>query len=140
MQLFFENTPGGACCIMWNWFFPQFPADLVTFTGEILNGNFIFFVQCFCCIIQKSIQRKLLKNIVILTRRVMLLMDTYIAIVKKHNICLVFIGNTFFCLTQHLSDFAITDPLFNFTHLFAEGDCKGGIFELYDRYDQYFCK
>ena len=99
-----------------------------------------FFVQCFCCIIQKWNQRKLLKNTVILTRCVMLIMDTYIAIVKKHNICLVFIGNTFFCLTQHLSDFAITDPLFNFTHLFAEGDCKGGIFELYDRYDQYFCK
>ena len=24
------------------WPNPQFPADLVTFTGEILNGNFIF--------------------------------------------------------------------------------------------------
>ena len=24
------------------WLNPQFPADLVTFTGEILNGNLIF--------------------------------------------------------------------------------------------------
>ena len=28
------------------WTKPQFPADLVTFTEEILNGNFVF-MQCY---------------------------------------------------------------------------------------------
>ena len=43
------------------WPNPQFPADLVTFTEEILNGKLHFFVQCLsddiCQLIKEAISK-----------------------------------------------------------------------------------